>query len=145
MWWKEACYSYTFKSSYRAIPKGLLEIILAIDYSSFIPFIYPQSVDYFLKETHNGILLEEDKKMKLSDILKLIYVKKIELTHYINVDTFETERITLFDFIRGYVFGKFTIKETKKHIGITEGTELTLSEFTLWLFHDLQVYNFLKK
>ncbi|MBV2196422.1 MAG: hypothetical protein KUL78_07970 [Flavobacterium sp.] len=145
LWWKEACYSGILKASYKEIPKGLLEIILAIDYSEFIPYIYPQSVNYFLKETHIGITIEEDNKMKISEILKLIDDKKELLKQYIADSEIESERILLFDFIRGIVFNKFSIKEIKKHLGITETTELTLSEFTLWLFHDVQVINFLKK
>jgi hypothetical protein len=145
LWWKESCYSKTLKHSYRDSQNGMLQIILALDYNAFMPFICPQSVDYFLKETHKGIIKEDDKKIKFLEILKLIDSSKETLKQYLTEDTFEDERISLSDFINGYIFGKYSINQIKNNVGISENTELTLSEFTLWLFHDLQVVKFFKK
>lgn len=141
LWWKEACFSNTIKSSYRDAQNGLLQVIIALDYSSFVPFIYPQSADYFLNETHKGIISGEDKKLKLSDIFKFIDSSKEKLKQYLSEEPFEIERNSLIQFAKGYVFGKYSSKQLKQIVGISENSELTLSEFTLWLFHDLQVLN----
>lgn len=141
LWWKESCYSKTLKYSYGDAQNGLLQVILALDYSSFIPFIYPQSADYFLKETHKGIIPEEDKTLKLSEVFKFIDDSKEKLKQYLSDEAFEVERISLAHFVKGYIFGKYSIKQLKDIVGISQNTELTLSEFTLWLFHDLQVFN----
>jgi hypothetical protein len=145
IWWKEACYSKTLNDSYRNAQNGLLQLILALDYSSFVPFIYPQSADYFLKETHKGIIAGEDKILKISEIFKFIDGSKEKLKQCLSDEPFETERTSLTHFVIGYVFGKCSIKQLKDIVGILENTELTLSEFTLWLFHDLQVLNSYKK
>lgn len=145
LWWKESCYSNTLGYSYRDAQNGLLQVILALDYSSFIPFIYPQSADYFLKETYRGIISGEDKKIKLSEIFKFIDSSKETLKPLLIDESFEIERISLTQFVKGYVLGKYSIKLLKDIVGISENTELTLSEFTLWLFHDLQVLNSYKK
>lgn len=145
LWWKEACYSYTLNDSYRNAQNGLLQLILALDYSSFVPFIYPQSADFFLKETHNGIISDEDKKRKLSEIFKFIDSSKETIKQYLSDEPFEIERISLTHFVKGYILGKYSIKQLKHIVGVSENTELTLSEFTLWLFHDLQVLNSYKK
>src|SRR5690606_7961806 len=55
LWWKEAGYSSSTDKSYGELDKNILGIALAYDYSSFIPTIYPKSVDYFLKETYKGL------------------------------------------------------------------------------------------
>lgn len=145
LWWKEACYSKKLNDSYRNAQNGLLQLILAIDYASFVPYIFPQSVDYFLKETHKGIITGEDKKLKLSEIFKFIDGSKEKLKQCLSEDPFEIERISLMQFVKGYCFEKYTIKQLKDIVGISENSELTLSEFTLWLFHDLQVLNSYKK
>lgn len=145
LWWKESCYSNTLKYSYRDAQNGLLQLILALDYSLFMPFIYPQSADYFLKETHRGIISGEDKKIKLSEIFKFIDSSKETLKPLLSDEPFGIERISLTQFVKGFVFGKYSIKLLKDTVGISENTELTLSEFTLWLFHDLQVLNSYKK
>jgi hypothetical protein len=144
LWWKEACFSNTIKSSYRDAQNGLLQVIIALDYSSFVPFIYPQSADYFLKETHAGIISFEDKKIKLSEIFKCIDSSKETLEQYLGEESFEIERVSLTQFVKGYVYGKYSIKQLKDIVGISDNIELTLSEFTLWLFHDLQVLNYSK-
>lgn len=144
LWWKESCYSNTLKYSYRDAQNGLLQLILALDYSSFVPFIYPQSADYFLKETHSGIISEEDKKRKISEIFKSIESSKETLKQYIGEESFEIERVSLTQFIKGYANGKYSTKQLKDLVGISDNIELTLSEFTLWIFHDLQVLNYLK-
>ncbi len=144
LWWKEACYSKILNDSYRNAQNGLLQFILALDYSSFVPFIYPQSADYFLKETHSGIISVEDKKMKLSEIFKFIDSSKELLKQHISEESFEIERVSLAQFIKGYANGKYSTKQLKDLVGIKDSIELTLSEFTLWLFHDLQVLNYSK-
>jgi len=144
LWWKEACYSKILNDSYKNAQNGLLQLILALDYTSFVPFIYPQSADYFLKETHAGIISVEDKKIKLSEIFKSIDSSKETLKEYIGEESFEIERVSLTQFVKGYVYGKYSIKQLKDIVGISDNIELTLSEFTLWLFHDLQVLNYLK-
>ncbi|MBL0182504.1 MAG: hypothetical protein IPP96_09455 [Chitinophagaceae bacterium] len=61
LWWKESCYSVSLNQSYRGQQNGLVQILLANDYSFFIPTIYPTSADYFLKETHRSLVKDESK------------------------------------------------------------------------------------
>jgi len=118
--------------------------ILEFDYSSFVTFIYPQNADYFLKENHAEIISVEDKKIKLSAIFKSIDSSKETLKLYINEEPFEIERVSLIQFIKGYIYGKYSIKQLKDIVGISDDIELTLSEFKLWLIHDVKVLNYSK-
>ncbi len=142
LWWKEACYSYSIKQCYKGQKNGLLQLILAKDCSSFLPAIYPVCVDYFLKEMHRALLDEEDKKLKISEILKLIKQSQSELQSIFSESTLEEKRLSLFNYVIGFVWNKHKSNQFKNLVGISINSEITLSEFTLWLFHDLQSLKF---
>ncbi|EMG11189.1 hypothetical protein LEP1GSC151_0259 [Leptospira interrogans serovar Grippotyphosa str. LT2186] len=143
IWWKEACYSVSLNQSYKNQQRGVLQVAIAFDYASFIPEIYPTSVDYFLKETYKNITADEDKNLKLSEIFKMIEQCRNQLkTIFIEPDAL-LGRISLLDFIVGLVWEKFTTKQFQKFVGISDNSEITLVEFTIWLFHDLQTLKIL--
>jgi len=138
LWWKESCYSVSLNQSYRGQQNGLLQILLAYDYSVFVPAIYPKSADYFLSETHRGLVESENKKTKVSDILKQVEQSSTQLKTIFSEPTIEVGRVSLLNFIKGLVWGKYNIKQFKDFVGFADSTEMTLSDFTVWLFHDLQ-------
>ncbi|MCH8034198.1 MAG: hypothetical protein IH950_10660 [Bacteroidetes bacterium] len=138
LWWKEACYSPSIMQSYKGQQNGLLQLILAKDYSSFVPALYPASVDYFLKETHRALLVEDDKKLKMTEILQIIEQSKDKLKSIYAESTLEEKRLSLFNFIIGFIWNKYKSKQFKKLVGFSVSTEISLSDFTLWLFHDIQ-------
>ncbi len=136
LWWKEACYSPSIKQSYRNQLNGLLQIILANDYSAFVPYNYPASVDFFLREIHRLLAIDEHKK--ILDILKLVETSSEILKATLSEPNVETGRISLLNFVKGLVWGKYTVEQFQECVGITENPEITLSDFTVWLFHDFQ-------
>lgn len=138
LWWKEACYSPLLKGSYRNIDNGLLQLILAADYSSFVPSLYPVSTDYFLKEVHNYIVPSENQNLQLSELIKLIIANTEKLkTIFVEVNI-DGSRISLMQFIKGLVWGKCTPSDVSNLLGISDITEINKADFTLWMFHDLQ-------
>jgi hypothetical protein len=138
LWWKESCYSVSLDQSYRGQQNGLLQTLLANDYSTFVPAIYPKSADYFLNETHRGLVETENKKTKVSDILKQVEQSSKQLKTIFSEPTVEVGRISLLNFIKGLVWGKYNAKQFIDFVGFSDSSEMTLPEFTVWLFHDLQ-------
>ncbi len=136
LWWKEAGYSISLKAGYKDLQNGILQIVLAKDYSSFVPEMYPVSVDYFLKETHNSLVKSQEKKVKISDILRLIESNSENLKTILEEYTGDERRTSVLNFIRSIVYGKYKINQLKEIVGITDSIELTYAEFTVWLFHD---------
>ena len=136
LWWKEASYSPSYKISYTKMKDGCLQLLLAYDYSDFIPERYPISVDYFLLETHKGLSAKADKKIKISDFLKMIEELSSDLKGILPEFTSEKERISFADFINGLIIGKLKAKQFEKYVGISDSVELLLNDITLWLFHD---------
>lgn len=138
LWWKEACYSSTLKKSYRGIENGLLEISLATDYGAFVPHIYPASADFFLLEFHK--ILTTDSKIKLAILLDSIKQHAGTLKEVFTEPIVDSARNTLLNFIKGLVWGKCDVSETKALTGLSEDIEITYSDFILWMFHDAQVF-----
>ena len=138
LWWKESCYSTSLNQSYRGQLNGLLQISLANDYSVFVPTIYPASADYFLKETHRALVKDESKKLKVSEILKQVELAREELKNVFTEPTEELGRMSLLNFIKGFIWSKYNSEQFKNYVGFADTTEITLSDFTIWLFHDLQ-------
>jgi hypothetical protein len=136
LWWKEACYSTSIKKSYRGQPDGLLQTILANDYNVFIPYNYPTSVDFFLRETHR--ILSKDDNVKILDFLKHIQSSSDILKTIFSEPNLEIGRISLLNFIKGLVWNKYTLEQFQDRVGIAENIDASLSDFTVWLFHDFQ-------
>src|SRR5690606_1204813 len=98
---------------------------------------YPVSVDYFLIETLKCLSINADKKIKISDFLLMVEQSNSVLENFIPNFTSEYERISFANFIQGFIHGKYQAKQFKSLVGVSDSTELTLIEITLWLFHDL--------
>lgn len=137
LWWKEAAYSPLKKSSYKNMKKGQLHVLLAFDYSIFIPDIYPVSVDYFLIETLKNLTADASEKTRISDFIKLVEEYNSDLKNVIPEFSSADERISFATFINGLVRGKYRSDQFKSLVGVSDSIELTLAEITLWIFHDL--------
>jgi hypothetical protein len=138
LWWKESCYSPILKKSYRGLENGVLEPMLALDYASFVPFIYPVSADFFLMETHNNLCSQKDAKIKISEILNVLKGIDAELKMGFLESNVPIGRISLANFIQAFIWKKCNADQFLDLVGISDQTKISKSEFTLWLFHDLQ-------
>lgn len=139
LWWKEARYSSSTDKSYNDLNKNILGIVLAYDYSVFIPVIYPTSVDYFLKETYKGLKESMREEVTLESFLKSIQEQKEELKPiYPETETL-TEKSTLLNFINGLIWNKHQLVQFEDLVGIPLNIKLTSNELTIWLFHDFQL------
>lgn len=142
LWWKESSYSPSLESSYRDMEDSVLQVIIALDYSKFVPILYPTSAEYFLKETLLGF--KKDGTLKISEFLSEVKENQSTLKTYFNDFSDKTGRITLLNFITGIINNRYEISQFKNLVGFSENIEITFSELTLWVFHDLQVGKFLK-
>ena len=137
LWWKEAGYSPLQKATYKNMKERQLQVLLAYDYSDFIPEMYPVSVDYFLFETLKSLSANAEKKTKISEFLKMVEQSGSDLKNVIPDFTSDEGRISFANFIKGLVHGKYQTNQFKNLVGVADATELTFGAITLWLFHDL--------
>lgn len=139
LWWKEAAYSVSTDKSYYEINEEVLAPILAFDYSSIIPTIFPKSVDYFLIGTYKALCKNKTEEQKIEDLLKGYEIHSEELKSILSEPDLQAGKITIAEFITGLVYNKFLIKDFEKNVGISADTKISVMEFTIWLFHDFQV------
>ncbi|BDS12401.1 GTPase-associated system all-helical protein GASH [Aureispira anguillae] len=137
LWWKEACYSTSINNSYRGQNDGVLQLLLAKDYSDFIPTIFPTSVDFFLRETHNS-LNRPSSKIKILDFMKELKESAINLKSLFPESGLEVSRGSLLDFVKGILWDKYKPNQIEEIVGISGEVEIELSELTKWIFHDIQ-------
>jgi hypothetical protein len=137
IWWNKSLYSISQKTTYRKIDYILLPIIIAYDLSQIVPFIYPESVDYLLRET-----IKEAKKevntINLKEWLGQIKTRQADLEKVIKSKATTYDRILLLNFIQE----QCAVEDMEKRLGI-EDAELTLEDLAVWLFHNFQVQNYL--
>lgn len=139
LWWKEAGYSPSTDKSYKELDENILTLVLAYDYSSFIPVVYPKSVDYFLKETYNTIKLAEGQELTLKVLLSRFDTKSEELKQLLPESDTSIGKLTLLNFINGLIWNKYQLTQFENLVGIPLNTKLSPSELTVWLFHDFQL------
>lgn len=143
LWWKEAGYSPSTDRSYDELDKSILGIVLAYDYSSFIPVIYPKSVDYFLKETYRGLKGSTEEVLTLEDFLKTVQDHKEELKPIFPEEEVLAGKSTLLNFINSLIWSKNKLTQFEELVGIPLNIKLSSSEVTTWLFHDIQLIKIL--
>ena len=137
LWWNKSLHSTSPKKTYRKIDDELLPIIMAYDLSQIVPFIYPESVDYLLRETVREAK-KGDNKINLKGWLEQIQTRQTDIEKVINFKSPTKDRILLLDFIQE----KCAVADMEKRLGI-EDAELTFEDLAVWLFHNYQVQNHL--
>ena len=143
LWWKEARFSNSMDKSYNDLDKNILEIVLAYDYSLFIPVIYPKSVDYFLKEAFNGLKESTKLEQTLEEYLKTFEENSDELKTILQEGDSFTGKSTLLNFIVGLIWNKHKLTQFEEFVGIPLNIKLSSNELTTWLFHDIQLVKIL--
>lgn len=139
LWWKEAGYSPSMDKSYKKLDKNILGVVLAQDYASLIPLVYPKSVDFFLTEAYKGINEGLVDELTIEEHLKLLEKNTDELKQVLPDCNVPAGKMTLLNFISGLIWGKCAVNQLTDLVGIPAKTKLSGEELTAWLFHDFQL------
>ncbi|QEM05053.1 hypothetical protein DIU31_016600 [Mucilaginibacter rubeus] len=134
IWWKTTAYSPMLKSPYDVIASPVLEIALAADFATFVPAIFPESVDYFLSATVEEIAGNDD--VTLTSFLNSLNSNADALSGILKEQSNAEGRISLLDFVSGLVHKKYELKDLKTKVGVDEDLKLKPGSLTTWLFHD---------
>ncbi|WP_339813707.1 GTPase-associated system all-helical protein GASH, partial [Zunongwangia profunda] len=143
LWWKETGYSPSTDKSYDELDKSILGIVLAYDYSSIIPLIYPKSVDYFLKVTYKELNGSIEKELTLEDFLKTIQKHSEKLRPILPEQDTLIGKSTLLNFINGLLWSKNKLTQLEELVGVPLNIKLSPNELVNWLFHDFQLIKIL--
>lgn len=139
LWWKESLYSRLFNASYRSLNPLNAAVCMALDLAEEVDVIYPESVDYLLRETLKDVHGEQaEEERLLTDWLMDSSSLHGDIQSALNEHAAGgDERKPLLNawanvVKSGETTGFFT--ET----GIDKKAKLTASDLAVWLFHGLQ-------
>lgn len=139
LWWKQSLYSLSLNTSYRSFDPLNAAVCMAYDLTEQVDPIYPESLDYLLRETlkdvHGDQAAEERPLVDwLQDSLSLH--EKIQSALKDSAVQSEERQPLLNAWANVLSLGETThfFIET----GIDKKAKLTISDLAVWLFHGLQ-------
>ncbi len=140
LWWKQSMYSRSLNASYRSLDQLSAAVCMAHDLAEQVEPIYPESLDYLLRETlkdvHGGDQAAEEHPLTdwLKDSLSLHENIQSALKSYAAQ---REQRIPLLNaWANALHSGEITDFFTET--GIDKNAKLTASDLAVWLFHGLQ-------
>lgn len=145
IWWKQSLYSRSLNSSYRRLDPLNNAICMAFDLAEHVNTIYPESVDFLLRETLKDVHAEqaEDERPltdwleegnKLNESIKEILEKHVADNE---------ERKPLLNAWANAIKGGKT-SDFFEETGIDKKAKLSASDLAVWLFHGLQAQKLAK-
>lgn len=139
LWWKQTLRSPSLETSYRNQPEILSAMAMAYDLSQLIGHLYPESVNYLLREALRdvfGNMIDEVRSFEFwfgqaegQSAAGAILLSSLENS--------STGRKSLSAVLANTMIGQkpdSLLQET----GIEANSEITLSDLTVWILHDLQ-------
>jgi hypothetical protein len=139
LWWKQALYSRSLNTSYRSLDQLNAAVCMAHDLAEQVGTIFPESVDYLLRETLKDVLGEQAaEEQPLTDWLKDSF------SLYENIQSALKEYAAQGDhrkpMLNAWANALHSGETTNffTETGIDKKAKLTLSDLAVWLFHGLQ-------
>lgn len=139
LWWKQSLYSRLLDSSYRRLDLLNATVCMALDLAEEVDAIYPESVDYLLRETLKDVHSEKaEEKRLLTDWLKDVSNLEGDIQSALSEYAVErNERNPLLNAFANLVMPDDT-SNFFAETGIDKKAKLTTSDLAVWLFHGLQ-------
>lgn len=139
LWWKQSLYSRSLNASYRSLDQLNAAVCMAHDLAEQVEPIYPESLDYLLRETLkdvHGYQAAEERPLTewLKDSLNLHESIQSALKEYAVQG--EQRNHLLIAWANALHSGETTNFFTET--GIDKKAKLTASDLAVWLFHGLQ-------
>ena len=143
LWWKEALFSPSARISYREVSPADAAVLMAFDMHQLIPTFSPASVAAFLRETVVSLpALDQEETSSIRDL-----VEKTRDTYVLS--QFRTEAAKLVSAPAGRCSVLAVIGHPdaipqlddpgfRDRIGVKPATALTLPDWSVWVFRELQ-------
>jgi hypothetical protein len=139
LWWKQSLYSHSLNASYRSLDQLSAAVCMAHDLAEQVESIYPESLDYLLRET-----LKEVHGDQVAEVQPLTDWLERSLSLHENIQSLlktytehgEQRKPLLSAWANVLLSGETTSFFTET--GIDKKAKLTASDLAVWLFHGLQ-------
>ena len=139
LWWKQSLYSRSLNVSYRSLDLLNATVCMAYDLAEQVEPIYPESLDYLLRETLKDVHREQvAEERPLIDWLEDSLNLHEEIQSALKIYTAQEEqRKPLLNAWANVLYSNET-SHFFTETGIDEDAKLTASDLAVWLFHGLQ-------
>jgi hypothetical protein len=139
LWWKQSLYSRSLNASYRSLDLLNATVCMAYDLAEQVEPIYPESLDYLLRETLKDVHREQvAEERPLIDWLEDSLNLHEEIQSALKIYTAQEEqRKPLLNAWANVLYSNET-SHFFTETGIDEDAKLTASDLAVWLFHGLQ-------
>ncbi|MEL6928775.1 MAG: GTPase-associated system all-helical protein GASH, partial [Cyanobacteria bacterium J06600_6] len=141
LWWKQSLYSPLLNTSYRNA--NLLDTVISmvLDLSEQVNAIYPESVDYLLRETLkevHGEQVYEERLLTdwLKDIRSLHKNIQLVMSEYALEGNERKSLLTAWC----NIIQSDESRDLSSETGINKKAKLTASDLAVWLFHGAQAH-----
>lgn len=141
LWWSKAKYSPSLRKGYREIESAVAAVLMARDISALVPAMAPASVAHVLGESvaaisHNDPRYEQRTVESLLDSLRS---NGANLRGMIAYSETVNGRVPLLEVVSAVVHGHGITREyVIQRTGVTPELELSLPDFSMWVFRDMQ-------
>ncbi len=141
LWWSEAKYSPSLKLSYREMQRAVAAVTMAHDLSTLVPAMAPASVTYVLGEAVAAISRDDSKPepWSVGTLLDAFPTSNSDLRKVIHDTPTTNGRVPLLELVSKAIGGnRIAREEIRGRTGIDPGLELSLPDFSMWMFRDIQ-------
>ncbi|MDH5409504.1 MAG: hypothetical protein OEY00_12905, partial [Gammaproteobacteria bacterium] len=139
LWWKASLYSRLLNVSYRSLNPLNAAVCMSFDLAEEIDSIYPESVDYLLRETLKDVHGEQvEEERLLSD-----WLNDSSNLHE-NIKAALNKHVSSRDQRKPLLNSWATVVQSSENTdfftetGIDKNAKLSASDLAVWLFHGLQ-------
>lgn len=139
LWWKQTLYSLSLNTSYRSLDQLNAAVGMALDLAKQVEAIYPESVDYLLRETLKDVHGEQaEEERLLIDWLKDSSSLHGDIQSALNEHAVERDEHKPLLSAWANVVQSGETTDFFTETGIDKKAKLTASDLAVWLFHGLQ-------
>ena len=140
LWWFEAKYSPSLRRSYRDMNTEIAAVAMAHDLSMLVPAMAPTSVTYVLGEAAAAVAHDSRRgKCSVATLLKDLCTSTSYLRELVPNVTTANGRVPLLDLVAQTVTGNpVETGDVNARTGVDPDLKLSLSDFSMWMFRDIQ-------
>ena len=148
LWWFQAKYSPSLRRSYRDMPTAVAAAVaMAHDLSVFVPAMSPTSVTYVLGEAVAAVAHDfKHAKCSVAALLDDLRTSTSHLRELVPNTTTAKGRVPLWDLVAHTVTGNpAESHDVNRKTGIDPELQLSLPDFSMWMFRDIQACRLVKE
>ncbi len=141
LWWSEAKYSPSLRRGYRELTPAATTLAMAHDLAQVVPALAPASVTYVLGETIAALSMTDGRfePQPIEHLLSVLVAEGAEVSQLFSDETSKRARMPLLDLATEAARGsEISPGDVRSRTGVDPALKLTLQEFAMWIFRDLQ-------